>query len=286
MGCMNRHRPRRLWSALTLLSLLLASTALTTSMTLAPSRDRAAAAQTGTIPVTVEEGTNIAITASPDGESIVMHLHNFLYKLPAEGGEAKRLTDVFLDSARPHYSPDGERITFQSYADGEFQIGTMAADDGDVQQITDGQYDHREPHWSPDGTRIAFSSDRPNGPRETPPDVRGSYNIWTIDVTSGELRQWTDSPTEEEFEPTWSPDATEIAFVEGNSIQAVDEAGNRRTLIAQRPGLTLNSPSWAPSGEDIAYVGRGGGESNLMVSGRQVTSGEDVFIHRPADLGE
>jgi Tol biopolymer transport system component len=277
-----RRRPLRLWSALTLLTLLLVTTALTTGVALSPPRDITAAAETGTIPVTVEEGTNIAVTASPDGEAIVMHLHNFLYKLPAEGGEAERLTDVLLEAARPDYSPDGERIAFQSYIGGMFHIGTMAADGGDVRQLTDGQYDDREPQWSPDGTRIAFSSDRPDGAvRETPADVRGSYDIWTIDVTTGGLRQWTDSPAAEEFEPTWSPDGSEIAFVEDNSIQAVDEAGNRRTLIAQRPGLTLNSPSWAPTGEDIAYVARGGGESNLMVSGRQVTSGEDVFIHRP-----
>jgi Tol biopolymer transport system component len=279
---MRRRRPLRLWSSLTLLSLLLVPTALTTGIALSPPRDITAAAQTGTIPVTVEEGTNIAITASPDGEAIVMQLHNFLYKLPAEGGEAERFTDVLLEAARPDYSPDGERIAFQSYIGGMFHVGTMAADGGDARQLTDGQYDHREPQWSPDGTRIAFSSDRPDGPvRETPANVRGSYDIWTIDVTTGELRQWTDSPTAEEFEPTWSPDGTEIAFVEGNSIQAVDEAGNRRTLITQRPGLTLNSPSWAPGGEDIAYVARGGGESNLMVSDRQVTSGEDVFVFTP-----
>jgi Tol biopolymer transport system component len=246
------------------------------------SRDTARATQSPIIPVTVEEGTNIAVTMSGDGRSMVMDLDGFLYKLPAAGGRADRLTDVLLDPARPHYAPDGSQIAVQTYdsdAGGYFHISTVTADGDEIRQLTEGEYDHREPRWSRDGTRVAFSSDRPDGVREEPPDVAGSYNIWSIDVNTGELQQWTDTPTEEEFEPTWSPDGSEVAFVVDDSIQAVDEAGNRRTLVPQRPDVTLNSPSWSPDGEEIAYVAQSEGESNLMVSGRQVTSGQDVFVY-------
>lgn len=232
--------------------------------------------------VTVTEGTNIAPTPSPDGESIVVDLHGILFRLPREGGHAEPLTDVELEPARPDYAPDGDRIAFQAYADGNFDIWTMAPDGRDCQQLTDDFWDDREPKWSPDGSQIAFSSDR-----------GGSYDIWTVDVATGELQQWTDNSVEN-YEPTWSPDGTEIAYVTAagdyaddtgvaDTIEAVDRDATTRTLITAVSGETLHSPSWSPDGEDVAYVRKresdeDAGEIDLMVSEEQVTDGEDVFI--------
>jgi hypothetical protein len=54
--------------------------------------------------------------------------------------------------------------------------------------------DHREPAWSPDGSRVAFSSERAG---------EGSYDIWAVEVETGELARWTSGPGEE-HSPTWS----------------------------------------------------------------------------------
>ncbi|WP_122090806.1 amidohydrolase family protein [Halalkalicoccus subterraneus] len=236
--------------------------------------------------VTVTNGTNIALTASPDGESVVMDLHGLLFRLPREGGEAEQLTDVELEPTQPDYAPDGARIAFQGYVDGNFDVWTMAADGGDIRQMTDGFWDDREPQWSPNGTQIAFSSDR-----------NENYDIWTVDVETGDLQQWTDDSSEN-FEPTWSPDGTEIAYVadpageygDGDdspiTIEAVNQDGETRTLVSGQMGQTLHSPSWSPNGEDLAYVRineqeNRTGDIDLMVSGSQVTDGEDVFIFTP-----
>ena len=243
--------------------------------------------ETRTEEVAVSEGTNIALTASPDGESIVMDLHGFLFRLPREGGDAERLTNVELEPARPDYGPNGERIAFQSYADGNFDIWTMASDGSDIQQVTSGFWDDREPQWSPDGKHIAFSSDRGE-----------QYDIWTVDVTTGDLQQWTDD-SHENFEPTWSPDGTEIAYIADPSqgdgeatddspveIQAVDGTGDTRTLATAEAGESFTSPSWSPDGENIAYVRTTTHEDrvvtiDLMVSGERMTTGEDVFVFTP-----
>jgi Tol biopolymer transport system component len=270
------HVPVRHSRVLRIAAALAGMAAFVLSMLLQP-RDTAGAAPGGTTSVTVDEGTNFEVTPSPDGKWLVIDLHGMLYRLPAGGGTAERFTDVLLEPARPDYSPDSMRIAFQAYAGGGFHIWTMAADGGDLRQLTTGEYDHREPRWSPDGTRIAFSSDRA-ADRTTPLDNGGSYDIWSVDVATSQLQRWTNVATQEEFEPTWSPDGAEIAFIVSNRIDAVNAAGVRRTLVASVPGRTLNSPSWSPSGTQIAYVARSGGQSNLWVSGRQITSGQEVFV--------
>lgn len=227
--------------------------------------------------VTVTKGTNVAATATPDGESIVMDLHGILFHLPGQGGDADRLTDIELEPARPDYAPDGSQVAFQGYADGNFDIWAMAPDGSDVRQVTDDDfYDDREPTWSPDGARIAFSSDRGE-----------TYDIWTVNVETGDVRQWTNDDREN-FEPTWSPDGNEIAYVTEGAIEAIDEAGETRTLIDTDDGEVVNSPSWSPAGEEIAYVRRKREENriDLMVSGDQVTDGEDVFVFTPDWLSE
>lgn len=239
--------------------------------------------------VTVTEGTNIAATVSPDGESIVMDHHGILFRLPREGGQAEQLTDVELEPARPHYAPDGSRIAFQAYVSGDYDIWTMAPDGSDLQQLTDDPWDDREPKWSPDGSRIAFSSDRGE-----------NYDIWTVDVDNGELQQWTDDDGEN-FEPTWSPDGTEIAYVsdptgeddDGDddsvvSIEAVDEDGNTRELVSAGEDETFRSPSWSPEegDETLAYIRSTDREErtpvlDLIINEEQVTEEEDVFIFTP-----
>src|SRR5690625_1419603 len=65
--------------------------------------------------ITVTEGTNINAAVSPDHNKIVMDLQGVLWTLPADGGEAKRITSDYDDPALPVWSPDGGQIAFQSY---------------------------------------------------------------------------------------------------------------------------------------------------------------------------
>jgi Tol biopolymer transport system component len=134
--------------------------------------------------VTVSEGTNVNVSLSPDGKTIVMDLQEALWSLPATGGTAKRLTDPFLEPARPDWSPKGDLIAFQSFKGGTFHIWLMKPDGSGVRQLTEGHGDDRDPRFSPDGARVAFSSDRA---------FKGNYDIWTVDVAAGKVAQLTSS---------------------------------------------------------------------------------------------
>src|SRR6267154_485368 len=119
--------------------------------------------------VVVTEGTNVNVAISPDHKTLIMDLQETLWSLPIAGGTAKRLTDPFLEPARPDWSPKGDLVAFQSFKGGTFHIWLMKPDGTGVRQLTDGHGDDREPRFSPDGTRVAFSSDRA---------FRGNYDIW------------------------------------------------------------------------------------------------------------
>jgi len=229
-------------------------------------------AASGTRTVTVREGTNLNVTLSPDRKTIIMDLQEALWSLPVTGGAAKRLTEPFLEPARPDWSPKGDLLAFQSFKGGTFHIWLMKPDGGGVRQLTDGHGDDRDPRFSPDGKKVAFSSDRA---------FKGNYDIWVAEVDGGKLTQWTSSASDE-FEPAWSKDGNEIAFVSGagangTTIQSINASGQSRTIVTAPNGSHLNSPSWSPDGQKIAYAQFSDRKTRLMVSGEAIGSAEDVF---------
>ena len=201
------------------------------------------------IDVTVHEGTSMSVAVSPDGRTLAIDLQGSIWTLPAAGGTAKRITDVFNDARQPAWSPDGKWIAFFAYRDGGYDIWAVAPDGSNQHKLTWGPFDDREPAWSHDGTRVAFSSDRGN-------PLGSDYNIWTLDVRSGELKQVTKNPADD-YMPSWSPDDKEIAFA------STREDGRRLGGQRRRPAPSARSrratgrvdaPSWGPGGQIVYHV--------------------------------
>src|SRR6188768_3310194 len=83
------------------------------------------AATPDSIPVTLREGTNMAIAVSPDKKTIAMDLQGTIWILPVTGGKAKAITDALGDNRQPVWSPDGSQVAFQSYRSGDYHIWTV-----------------------------------------------------------------------------------------------------------------------------------------------------------------
>jgi Tol biopolymer transport system component len=231
--------------------------------------------------ITVSEGTDMAVTVSPDHQTIIMDLQGLLYSMAMAGGAAKQISTPYDEASHPDWSAKGGIIAIQSYTGGTFHIWTMLPDGTRRKQITTGHGDDREPSISPDGTTIAFASDRA---------FNGSYDIWTVNLVTGVLRRITSSDVDE-FEPTWSPDGTSLAFVSGagivgRSIECIDLAsGKQHTMISVDPATgRVEAPSFSPDGTQISYIRYAG--SSTVVSSAQFMVATATGDHRTVYTGD
>jgi hypothetical protein len=157
---------------------------------------------------------------APDGKTIAFSaLRNAVGDIFAIDLETQAITnltnDDFADFA-PSYSADGKFLIYNARVSGNQKLFRLDLDTKKKTQITFGTVDETAAQFIDDST-IVFSSTAtdPNIPLE--PDVARNgniYNIWTLDLKNGELKQYTDA-----LGGNWSPavlkdgQSNRIAFV-------------------------------------------------------------------------
>ena len=142
---------------------------------------------------------------SPDGRQVAItlidnrgknELASAIYVLDSDGSNLRRVTPMRLNAGNPDWSPDGERIVFNSSFEGQaaVEIYTVRPDGTALQRVrreSRRSYSF-EPVWSPDGSRIAMV----HGTRRTLP------HIWTMRADGTDLRQITRGPRVD-LRPDW-----------------------------------------------------------------------------------
>lgn len=193
--------------------------------------------------LTLTAGTNLAVAASPRNSDLVLALQGSLWLLPAAAAEATPLL-LHDDAWEPAYAPDGARVVYQGYRDGNWDLWQLALDGSAPLQLTHGAFDDREPQYSPDGQRVVFTSDR-----------AGNYDVWELTLASGAVRPLTTTP-DEEAGPTWSRDGTRIAFVRSahgvSKVLSLNLADGATTEL-----FTSRSPvsglQWSPGDAGLSF---------------------------------
>lgn len=178
---------------------------------------------------------------SPDGTSIVYSSGGSVATVDADRSGKTSITDGRL----PEWSPDGSRIVFQSFRDGDSDIYTVAPDGSSLQQVTDDSASDAAPSWSPDGSRIVFQSDRD-----------GDRDIYTIAPDGSGLQQVTNDTLASDAFPDWSPDGSRIAFQSNRDgdreIYTINPDGSNLQKVTDN-SMDERHPSWSPNGDRIAF---------------------------------
>ena len=176
------------------------------------------------------------------------------------------------------WSPDGTQIAFVSARDtpvgawqGEIYVLDVAT--GQQRRLTYVEGAEHDLEWSPGGDSIVFA-------RST-----SVTDMHLIDPANGQEIPLTDTADIYEFNPSWAPDGSRIAFTrqESNGNSDIWTMGADGTDLQQITPTDNNIdwyPVWSPDGTLIAFthVGIEQGLSNILTSNpiggdqRQVTS--------------
>ena len=116
-------------------------------------------------------------------------------------GPATVLLSEAGNKMRPHFSPDGKRIAFESDRLGYWEIWACDATGSNCGQLTSLRIIAGAPQWSPDGRYIAF---------EFHPQERSE--VYLLDVASGHTRLLPTNPGYDNLAPSWSRDAKWVYF--------------------------------------------------------------------------
>lgn len=246
---------------------------------------------------------------SPDGARVLFtkkhvgvkndHVTN-LWVVSADGGSPRQFTAGGKDS-HGRWSPDGSTIAFAASREhSKPQIYTMPAAGGEAVALTtfpEGSVG--EFRWSPDGGTIAvafreadpeWTEDAQKKREETGGSIparvidqsyyrldgdgyfnQQRFELYLVDVGSGEYRKLYAKDTIGWFGFDWSPDSRELAvatitakepfikFWNWDLIRVDARTGKTRKLAGLPEGVKT-VVAWSPDGKRIAYAGREGRE--------------------------
>ncbi|MCI0777636.1 MAG: PD40 domain-containing protein [Chloroflexi bacterium] len=186
-----------------------------------------------------------------DGESTAF------FAIDADGTNERLLaeTDVLYSRlSDAAWSPDGSQLVLQLAQDGNTNLFVVSSD-GSGQEVLSENAELFVASWAPDGERILIQAGLAPAPR--------LFSVRPDGTDQLEL-------TEDARFASWSPDASQIAFVserDGNSeVYVMNADGTGLVNVSQSDGPDGGSfgPVWSPDGSQLAFASFRDGRAQIL----------------------
>ena len=193
-----------------------------------------------------------------------------IWVVSAKGGEAHLLVSHPAEESRPLYSPDGNRLAFDSTRTGGGDIYILTLASGELKRLTfDDGLDQLDA-WSRDGKWIYFSN--------ASHDVGGKNDLYRVSSDGGTPMPVSADRFTNEYQGAPSPDGASFAFAargngdqqwwrHGHSHLDESEIWLRKDGGAYERLVDLNGrnnwPMWMPDGKQLYFMSDRTGAENI-----------------------
>ena len=192
---------------------------------------------------------------SPDGRYVALsalkRAVGDIYVLDLETEELTNLTNDDFADYSPTFAPDGSYLVYLARISGNNKLFKLDLDTKAKTQLTFGTFNEATAQFIDDHT-LVFSSTATDPLLPVDPDVAANgdiFNIWTLDLNTGELRQFTDTATGNVSTIVLpGEDETRIAFV----TYFKGEYGVH-TIVRDEPLYTAATTDYGGPGPNIDF---------------------------------
>ncbi len=192
-----------------------------------------------------------------------------IFESDPDGGNLTRLTEATGYDAEGSYSPDGTRIVFCSFRDGDGEIYIMDADGKNQKRLTTEKGYDGGPFFSPDGKKIVW--------RHFEDEAQKVAEVWTMDIDGANKTQVTHQKAIS-WAPFWHPSMKWIVFASNFEDPAFE-------LYAVRPdGKDLTRLTYSEGFDGLPVISPDGG--SLMWTSNRAESKSQIFVaelHLPGE---
>jgi TolB protein len=178
-----------------------------------------------------------------------------IYMCDFDGKDVEKVTSYKSITLLPKWSPQGDKITFNSYKDGVLALYLMDLSTRNAQRVSGKNVTGIGACWLPDGSKLATSLNK-----------NGNRDIYTIDL-NGNVTQQLTSHWADDLSPAFSPDGSKMAFVSNRSgnpqIYVKDlQTGNDERITFDLKYCT--SPVWSQTNK-VAFASMNDGKFDIYI---------------------